>query len=152
VKKWKWLAAALLLGALVAVYFEPTRCVRGWLWGEAFFDGRPTSLWADEIEQWDPTISFGNLGGPHEMYARRPRYPDWLRRFLTEPEPQWPRLLDGDPDGLLVLEELRQHPSENVRDWAEIGIERINNDERGPQKHGIGRPPFNFGLPNAHFP
>jgi hypothetical protein len=34
-----------LTGVLLAVYFEPSHCVRGWLWGEAFFDGRPTSYW-----------------------------------------------------------------------------------------------------------
>ena len=38
-----WLVLAALSCVALAVYFEPTRCVRGWLWGEAFFDGRPTS-------------------------------------------------------------------------------------------------------------
>ena len=44
-KKRVWLTSALFTGVLLAVYFEPTHCVRGWLWGEAFFDGRPTSYW-----------------------------------------------------------------------------------------------------------
>jgi hypothetical protein len=38
-----WFLVIALTGVLLAVYFEPTHCVRGWLWGEAFFAGRPTS-------------------------------------------------------------------------------------------------------------
>jgi len=45
-----WFLLAALIGVAFAVYFEPTRCVRGWLWGEAFFDGRPTSYWRNVIE------------------------------------------------------------------------------------------------------
>lgn len=45
-----WLLLVALLGVALAVYFEPTRCVRGWLWGEAFFDGRPTSYWRNITE------------------------------------------------------------------------------------------------------
>jgi hypothetical protein len=45
------------------------------------------------------------------------------------------QLLNGDPDGLPVLQELRSHPNEKVRDWARVGIERIHkNTERGPHK------------------
>src|SRR5205814_525263 len=40
-----------LIGVAAAGYFEPTHCVRGWLWGEAFFDGRPTSYWRGVIER-----------------------------------------------------------------------------------------------------
>jgi hypothetical protein len=39
------LMSAAVTGVLLAAYFEPSHCVRGWLWGEAFFDGRPTSYW-----------------------------------------------------------------------------------------------------------
>src|SRR5215475_11766171 len=40
-----WIALLGVAGVLLAVYFEPTYCVRGWLRGEAFYDGRPTSYW-----------------------------------------------------------------------------------------------------------
>lgn len=54
-----WLLLIGLVGVAIAVYFEPTRCVRGWLWGEAFFDGRPTSWWRevvmDEFDKSSPT-------------------------------------------------------------------------------------------------
>jgi hypothetical protein len=46
-----WFLLIALIGIALAVYFEPTRCVRGWLWGEAFFEGRPTSFWRGVIER-----------------------------------------------------------------------------------------------------
>src|SRR6266571_4462620 len=46
-----WTCETLVV--LVVVYFEPTYCVRGKLWGEAFFEGRPTSYWRAELAQWN---------------------------------------------------------------------------------------------------
>jgi hypothetical protein len=46
-KKWlcRALSAALLIGLTLAGLYEyATRVGRGWLCGEAFFDGRPTSF------------------------------------------------------------------------------------------------------------
>ena len=128
--------AALFLA--LGVYFEPTHCVRGWLHGEAFYDGRPTSYWAIEIEQWECAATICEI----EQYARRSPWPRFLQAYLPEPKTPWPRLLDGDADGLQVLHELREHPSAVVRDWARVGIERIGapatatpeNGERGPTK------------------
>src|SRR5580693_2214479 len=57
-----WLLLVALIGVALAVYFEPSHCVRGWLWGEAFFDGRPTSYWRGVVEsefQTDPDVLFG---------------------------------------------------------------------------------------------
>jgi hypothetical protein len=36
----------------VAAWFEPTCVVRGWLCGEAFYQGRPTSYWSRELGRW----------------------------------------------------------------------------------------------------
>src|SRR5262245_43881198 len=46
-----WLVEATFL--LVVIYFEPTHDVRGVLWREAFFNGKPTSWWRTELELWD---------------------------------------------------------------------------------------------------
>ncbi len=43
---------AEIIVVLLGVYFEPSHCVRGELWGEAFFDGRPTSYWRGQIDRW----------------------------------------------------------------------------------------------------
>ena len=41
----------LLTFAAFAVWLEPTRVVWGWLRGEAFYQGRPTSFWRGVIER-----------------------------------------------------------------------------------------------------
>jgi hypothetical protein len=50
--RWRWLGfvALLLVCALVLyVIFDPNRVVRGFLAGEAFYKGRPTSYWRDVL-------------------------------------------------------------------------------------------------------
>jgi hypothetical protein len=127
-----------LVGIALAAYFEPTRCVRGWLAGEAFYQWRPTSYWGQEIQHWDYVGTVQqNPAALIEAYKRRSSWPEWIGRFLPEPEAQWPQLLDGDAEGLGVLEELLNHPSEDVRGWARIGIERLDNTERGAWKRQI---------------
>jgi hypothetical protein len=52
--KRRWLVlgfGTLFLG--VAAWFEPTCVVRGWLCGEAFYLGRPTSYWSRELGHWN---------------------------------------------------------------------------------------------------
>ena len=47
----------LLVGVaifLVAIWFEPTGAVRGWLRGESFFEARPTSHWIECLRSDDP--------------------------------------------------------------------------------------------------
>jgi hypothetical protein len=121
--------AALVIVLAGGVLFEVvTRVGRGWLGGEPFYQGRPASYWANEIERWetrDPVWAT-------QIYQRRPALPPWAQSLL--PEPSWPPLLDGDPEALAILKALRDHPSSDVQDWARIGIERIDNDERGPYK------------------
>jgi hypothetical protein len=53
----KWLRrtviAAILIGVGLAVLYEyATHVGRGWLSGEAFFQGRPTSYWCRAINGW----------------------------------------------------------------------------------------------------
>ena len=47
------LLALVVLGVAAAVLFElETHVLRGWLRGEAFFDGRPTSYWRAATHAW----------------------------------------------------------------------------------------------------
>src|SRR5262245_51029065 len=50
-KRWKVLAVIFFLATLV-IWLEPTRVIWGWLRGEAFYDGRPTSYWRAELSCW----------------------------------------------------------------------------------------------------
>jgi hypothetical protein len=121
--------------AFASLYEAGTHVVRGWFAGEAFYDGRPASYWAAEIQRWEKGASFGGAFQQHQIYQRRSALHRELDRFLPGARSEWPQLFDGDPGGLAVLQELRQHPSEEVRDWARVGMERIDYDqERGPVK------------------
>src|SRR5262245_35994460 len=42
----------LVIFAAFAVWLEPTRVVWGWLRGAAFYQGRPTSWWRQELAHW----------------------------------------------------------------------------------------------------
>src|SRR5262245_19027534 len=53
----KYLGRGLTIAALIAltigIVFEwETHVVRGWLRGEAVFDGRPTSFWRLRCDEW----------------------------------------------------------------------------------------------------
>jgi hypothetical protein len=54
-KKWlrRTLIAAALIGVGLAILYEyGTHVGRGWLYDEAFFQGRPTSYWRSSINGW----------------------------------------------------------------------------------------------------
>src|SRR5438309_2067627 len=49
-----WLLLLLTLGGAVVagLYESATHVGRGWLNGEAFFEGRPTSYWRGRLDEW----------------------------------------------------------------------------------------------------
>jgi HEAT repeat protein len=62
-RKW-WIVGLLLLGILaVACWFEPTGTVRGWLRGEAQYQGRPTNYWRRGLQSNDPVVKSGTREG-----------------------------------------------------------------------------------------
>ena len=52
-----WIVAVEVVIVLSCIYHEPSYQVRGVLWGEAFFNGRPTSYWRSRFLQWDFLIA-----------------------------------------------------------------------------------------------
>ena len=147
-RKLRW-ALALLLVAAAALWLEPTGVVRGWLRGEAFYQGRPTSYWSRELGQWDQRLVASwdavaefavaerdarEVGGPADTldrvemnltdYARSPglldRAAGWLG--LTPHRPATMPLADGDRAAEPVLRELLNDPSELVRGHARRGL------------------------------
>src|SRR5262245_10995848 len=64
-----------------AVWLEPTRVIWGWLRGEAFYEGRPTSWWRSEIGQWKQIVSFGS--GPHTASREYERKPSLVESYLS---------------------------------------------------------------------
>ena len=106
-----WLIVALFACTALVVYFEPTRCVRGWLWGESFFDGRPTSHWRAVLLQdleTDARIIFGTIPRPSQN-----RWVRSLRSVGIRPTVDTSLRLVESLDADAVLHELTK--DENVR-------------------------------------
>src|SRR5262249_29410821 len=145
----RWSPVLIILAAF-AVWLEPTRVVWGWLRGEAFYQGRPTSYWGLEIERWK---CFGGMGGGptgrpwfEECYLYQPTKWESKLAWLVGMEKtiskrSWPTVLDGDPASAPVLRELANNPSLYVRAWAAEGLDRIQTGEKGPNVGRTGRNP-----------
>ena len=117
-----WILLVAVTAVALAVYFEPTHCVRGWLWGEAFYDGRPTSWWRESIHQWKDRFyseedAFRWQRGEGVMFRPRStvlldRMRDWIRSDddrLRDHDP--PKVLAGSRDAEPVLRELELDPA-----------------------------------------
>lgn len=143
-KRWLRILVTLAEASLVlaAIYFEPTFAVRGTLWREAWFDGKPTSYWRDELHHWDVNDEhgFGWLGYRHTVYRRTPsQFESWRARWLPGSAPahderfeeviahlltssRGPKILHRDPAAEPVLRELLDDPSPKIRLFAQIGL------------------------------
>jgi hypothetical protein len=127
---------------LAVAYFEPSYHVRGTLWREAWFDGKPTAYWRDELQHWDVNkeLGFGWLGYSHTVFTRTPSTIElWRARWLPAGAPahdeRWeemmgnfltstrgPKLLHGDPAAEPVLRELLDDPAPKIRLFAQFGL------------------------------
>jgi hypothetical protein len=135
----RWSLILVILAAF-AVWLEPTRVAWGWLRGEAFYQGRPTSWWERELARWE--MHKLHLGGRAIVYYERSKNNpfEWLRACFTHNErteidfriphesnlnTKGPTLLHGDPDADQVLRVLAQHPVEPIRRLANQGLQMI---------------------------
>lgn len=145
-----WMFLALLEAALVclAVYYEPTCCVRGRLWNEAVYDGHPTSYWRRELLQWEVSEDLGGwMGYKSRRFQRHPTWfenvrAEWLpAKEETEEEPMasfirvlqmqkhGPPILRSDDEGAkAVLRELLDDPEPRIRRLARIGLDLPQED------------------------
>ena len=145
-RKWAARLCVLLLIALLiaaALYECSTHVVRGWLRGEAFYDGRPTSYWRSELDLWDVRRTNGlgssiNMIDPNrQFYFIDPRdenpfetsWKRWLRmprpvdpKLRTPASMYGPRILQRDEAAGPVLHVLVEDPSPKIRCLARIGL------------------------------
>ncbi|MCI0681257.1 MAG: hypothetical protein L0Y71_04065 [Gemmataceae bacterium] len=144
----RWsLVLAIVTG--FAVWLEPTRVVWGWLRGDAFYRGRPTSWWAAQVRPWGSDVvpindgvdgfKFGTSTPPEGFQAvviilqhQDTPVRAWFKRWVQLHDPAWPEVLDGDPHAESVLRELRDHADGEVRARARLGLLRLHSDQRGP--------------------
>jgi hypothetical protein len=149
--RWSLILVAL---AAFAIWLEPTRVVWGWLRGEAFYQGRPTSYWAAELAHWDMPVhpppkdwgswrlqiwishAFSPTSAPIE--ERFKQFRDWLLPPNEEVQSRTaeefvisclrgPPLLSGDAAARPVLEQLAQHRDSKIRAMAEYGLARVGD-------------------------
>jgi hypothetical protein len=116
---------------LAAGYEYATHVGRGWLRGEAFFQGRPTSAWRDELERWNiKVILVKDRCGPYEynLFERPATVRECVQKrcwpfpgFMVQ-DYNGPELLHRDPTATPVLCELCDDPSPKVRAFARIGL------------------------------
>ena len=131
------LLLAALIGVALAVYFEPTHCVRGWLWGEAFYQGRPTSYWRGVVEHdlsLDVTSPVGIPAaiGIFDGGIQQPT-PTWWQRckgWLGYGPRQLPSMsLVTAADAQSVLEELAADPDADVAGFARDTLKEYREPE-----------------------
>jgi hypothetical protein len=108
----RWSLILVILAAF-AVWLEPTRVVWGWLRGEAFYQGRPTSWWHKELDKWHysqyATFSNGRMRVTRKSWYREPNlFQRHFPKYFQENPAHFP-LPDGDPASRAVLTEL-MHP------------------------------------------
>src|SRR5262245_57775854 len=131
---WHVVAGLEALMVLAAVYFEPSFQVRGTLWGEAFYDGKPTSWWRQELEYWE-VRSFGLSYPPGQnnvdkearllLYTRESTWFEKQRERWRPTTPtrctnlglllKGPKLVQGEADAEPVLQALQEDRSPKVR-------------------------------------
>jgi hypothetical protein len=135
----KWLRRTLITAALVgltlaSLYEYGTHVGRGWLFGEAFYEGRPTSWWRTELQSYDTAIdqvwllTDPPMPSSFRSYSREPGRLSLLREWWTGQkigrETAPPVLLYGDALAMPVLQELLADPSQKIRLFAQIGLRK----------------------------
>lgn len=134
-RKARWWLILIILAAF-AVWLEPTRVPWGWLRGEAFYDGRPTSWWARELERWEAQSTGSNVWSTlwdtelpsadiNAMYFRSPSAWDKLLEKYTNLKPDLRGIsvvTNGDPMAEPVLRALAELPSRKLRFMARSGL------------------------------
>jgi hypothetical protein len=133
-KKWlrrNLIASVVFALTLAALYEAATHVGRGWLRGEAFYEGRPTSYWRTSIDDWmarlvspedavrSVSLQERNMQGldpdEHEAFviavsATVPRPQTWTRRLFDVLRSEDEFFLDTMPPSLLLYGSLDAEP------------------------------------------
>jgi hypothetical protein len=155
-KRWpRRIAISLALTALtLGILYEcATHVGRGWLFGEEFYEGRPTSWWRHELAQWeiiDATPAMMMFGGNMQplqrsavlIYQRdltwwdRLRQGDWAfwqdrpgRIDFTNNSFSGPAIVSGHAEAEPVLRALLDDPAPRVRRMARLGLKMESLDD-----------------------
>src|SRR5262245_32398789 len=99
----------LVIFAAFAVWLEPTRVVWGWLRGEAFYEGRPTSWWRNELSHWGILEKrIEEIGGGDRFQVN----------IIIAEIPATAKSADGGPIRESVSYSLTHAPRQSMLDWV----------------------------------
>jgi hypothetical protein len=131
------------------LYEYSTHVMGGWLRGEAFYDGRPTSCWREQIDGW--VARFDSLDDAERhlrstsiissMVPIPPRPTIWGRVCISlhlpalRTDAELPGILIGDPEAEAVWRELKSIPAYgSLVDQAKRNsvFWKFRQPERGP--------------------
>ena len=130
---WLCLTLLLLVGASLLHPSVQWRLI-GWVRGEAFFQGRPTSFWKRECRQWEHRLdeNYGMSCVVPWVWVRNPteleqRIGQWTGRPAAKTAGKMP-LLEGGPLAVPVIVELTGEDDRSVVHVALCGVAGIMID------------------------
>ncbi|MBI3409866.1 MAG: hypothetical protein HY040_16125 [Planctomycetes bacterium] len=126
----------VLVAVAFGIWLEPTRVVWGWLRGEAFYQGRPTSWWKKELSCWkwrlEPRLQIAPDGKcafyvEVSVLKRDPGLLEsWFPAFFRfEGQDGLPAVLSGDVGARGVLIELTKDSDLEIGTIAKHGLQKI---------------------------
>jgi hypothetical protein len=101
--------------------------VYGWLRGEAFYQGMPTSYWREECRHWLPREIRISATPQVEWNRQSSEFEKWRDSFLHLPKNETFPLITGDPQCLPVLIELLQFEDKQLSRIVLYALERIGS-------------------------
>jgi hypothetical protein len=128
-----------ILGSVI-FWLQSNYIITGWLNGEAFYQGRPTSYWRRHVATVGSVgIEFGSK---RILFRVESSLRGWLDRVignrtytytlvglaLLQDHPLWM----GDPEARDVLTQLKQGSIDMIREFAQEGLARIQQKELCP--------------------
>jgi hypothetical protein len=132
----RWLIVFALIVLAIAVVFElETHAGRGWLRGEAFFDGRPTSYWRTQCHDW-----LARFDDKDSLTACT-----WLLGFEIPAEPGFRKF--GVPDDLELKASTMGMPKETL--WKTIMDRLRSKDELVREKNYDYAPRILWATPDT---
>jgi hypothetical protein len=136
-RRWRLLLMLVLLLLVAGSFLLPAVHWRviGWVKGEAFYEGRPTSYWSGEAKRWEWKRAWGTgTLQPAEGWDRRSSPSEEFLEAVTGNRSWFVSaklvLVEPEPAALSVLIELLHDPSPQVRLIAVRGLGYLSQEAK----------------------
>lgn len=131
--RWFWLSSAIFVAVTLAAFPGSRWPILGWVKGESFYRGRPTSYWRAELQQWSERFYFNADGHGGFLETRgwyRQPLPEgfWLNKFpwvnRAVASDKLP-LMQGEVEAAQVLADLLADADWQNKRIATLGLGKI---------------------------